>query len=377
MTSQASSGPVEQITVDLGQRSYDILIGPGLIDSAGAQISSRLTTPRAFIITDTNVAPLLGGRLAASLESAGIAHETIVLPAGEATKSFGPFEDLLNELLQRGVERATTLVALGGGVIGDITGFAAATLLRGINYVQVPTTLLAQVDSSVGGKTAINAGPGKNLVGSFYQPRLVLADTETLDTLPKRELLAGYAETVKYGLLGDAEFFAWLEANGAALLSGDHQVRVEAVAKSCRMKAAIVAEDEQERGNRALLNLGHTFAHALEAETGFGEKLLHGEAVAIGMVLAFELSARLNLCSPDDVARVRQHLQSVGLSVAPPAHPKGQWDIERLITLIGADKKVAQGRPVFVLARAIGDAFIARDIDLGDVEAVLGQAIAA
>jgi 3-dehydroquinate synthase len=377
MTSQASSGPVEQITVDLGQRSYDILIGPGLIDSAGAQISSRLTTPRAFIITDTNVAPLLGGRLAASLESAGIAHETIVLPAGEATKSFGPFEDLLNELLQRGVERATTLVALGGGVIGDITGFAAATLLRGINYVQVPTTLLAQVDSSVGGKTAINAGPGKNLVGSFYQPRLVLADTETLDTLPKRELLAGYAETVKYGLLGDAEFFAWLEANGAALLSGDHQARVEAVAKSCRMKAAIVAEDEQERGNRALLNLGHTFAHALEAETGFGEKLLHGEAVAIGMVLAFELSARLNLCSPDDVARVRQHLQSVGLSVAPPAHPKGQWDIERLITLIGADKKVAQGRPVFVLARAIGDAFIARDIDLGDVEAVLGQAIAA
>lgn len=377
MTSQATSGPVEQITVDLGQRSYDILIGPGLIDSAGAQISSRLTTPRAFIITDTNVAPLLGGRLAASLESAGIAHETIVLPAGEATKSFGPFENLLTELLQRGVERATTLVALGGGVIGDITGFAAATLLRGINYVQVPTTLLAQVDSSVGGKTAINAGPGKNLVGSFYQPRLVLADTETLDTLPKRELLSGYAETVKYGLLGDAEFFAWLEANGAALLSGDHRARAQAVAKSCRMKAAIVAEDEQERGNRALLNLGHTFAHALEAETGFGEKLLHGEAVAIGMVLAFELSARLNLCAPEDVARVRQHLQSVGLSVAPPAHPKGQWDIKRLITLIGADKKVAQGRPVFVLARAIGDAFIARDIDLGDVEAVLEQAIAA
>lgn len=377
MNSHDTHGPVEQITVDLGQRSYDILIGPGLVDSAGAQISSRLKTPRAFIITDSNVAPLLGDRLAASLERAAIAHDTIVLPAGEPTKSFGPFENLLNELLQRGVERATTLIALGGGVIGDITGFAASTLLRGINYVQAPTTLLAQVDSSVGGKTAINARQGKNLIGNFYQPRLVLADTATLDTLPKRELLAGYAETVKYGLLGDAEFFAWLEANGAALLSGDHQARIRAVAKSCRMKAAIVAEDEQERAGRALLNLGHTFAHALEAETGFGEKLLHGEAVAIGMVLAFELSTRLNLCSPDDTARVRRHLQSVGLSVALPDHPKGQWDIKRLIALIGADKKVDQGRPVFILARAIGDAFIARDVDLGDVVAVLEHAVAA
>lgn len=377
MTSNADNRPTEKISVDLGPRSYDILIGPGLVDSAGAEIAARVTTPRAFIITDANVAPLLGDRLAASLDSAGIDNETIVLPAGEATKSFGPFENLVNDLLHRGVERATTLVALGGGVVGDITGFAASTLLRGINYVQVPTTLLAQVDSSVGGKTAINAGPGKNLVGSFYQPRLVLADTATLDTLPKRELLAGYAEVAKYGLLGDAEFFAWLEANGTALLSGDHQARIHAVAKSCRMKAAIVAEDEHERGQRALLNLGHTFAHALEAETGFGEKLLHGEAVAIGMVLAFELSARLDLCAADDVARVRAHLQTVGLSVAPPPHPKGAWDVQRLISLIGADKKVAQGRPVFVLARAIGDAFIARDVDLGDVEAMLGQTVAA
>jgi 3-dehydroquinate synthase len=377
MTSNADNRPTEQISVDLDQRSYDILIGPGLIDGAGAEIAARITTPRAFIITDTNVATLLGARLAASLDSAGIDNETIVLPAGEATKSFGPFEGLVNDLLQQGVERTTTLVALGGGVIGDITGFAAATMLRGINYVQVPTTLLAQVDSSVGGKTAINAGPGKNLVGSFYQPRLVLADTETLDTLPKRELLAGYAEVAKYGLLGDAEFFAWLEANGAALLSGDHQARIHAVAKSCRMKAAIVAEDEHERGQRALLNLGHTFAHALEAETGFGEKLLHGEAVAIGMVLAFELSARLDLCTADEVARVRAHLQSVGLSIAPPPHPQGSWDVQRLISLIGADKKVAQGRPVFILARAIGDAFIARDVDLGDVEAMLRLTVAA
>ncbi len=377
MTSHAESRPVEPITVDLGQRSYDILIGPGLVDEAGAQISSRFSTPRAFIITDDNVAPLFGDRLAAGLDSAAIDHETIVLPPGEATKSFGPFENLLSELLQRGVERATTLVALGGGVIGDITGFAASVLLRGINYVQVPTTLLAQVDSSVGGKTAINADAGKNLIGSFYQPRLVLADTDTLDTLPQRELLAGYAEVVKYGLLGDAEFFAWLEANGAALLSGDKRARIHAVAKSCRMKAAIVAEDEQERGRRTLLNLGHTFAHALEAETGFDDSLLHGEAVAIGMVLAFDLSARLNLCSPDDTMRVRRHLKSVGLSVEPPDHPTGQWDIQRLISLIGADKKVAQGQPVFVLARAIGDAFIARDIDLGDVEAILGKAVAA
>ncbi len=377
MTSHADSGPVEQITVDLGQRSYDILIGPGLIDSAGAQISSRLDTPRAFIITDANVAPLLGDRLAASLEAAGIDHEMIVLPPGEATKSFGPFENLLDELLQRGIERATTLVALGGGVIGDITGFAASTLLRGINYVQVPTTLLAQVDSSVGGKTAINARHGKNLIGSFYQPRLVVADTQTLDTLPRRELLAGYAEVVKYGLLGDAEFFAWLEANGAALLSGDDQARIYAVAKSCRMKAAIVAEDEQERGRRTLLNLGHTFAHALEAETGFGELMLHGEAVAIGMALAFDLSARLNLCTPDEAARVRRHLEAAGLSTEPPGHPEGQWDIQRLISLIGTDKKVSQGRPVFVLARAIGEAFVARDVDLGDVEAILGRAVAA
>jgi 3-dehydroquinate synthase len=377
MTSQSKSVPVEQITLDLGQRSYDILIGPGLVDAAGAQIAARFNTPRAFIITDANVAPLLGERVAASLDAAGIVHETLVLPPGEATKSFDRFESLVDELLQRGVERATTLVALGGGVIGDITGFAASTLLRGINYVQIPTTLLAQVDSSVGGKTAINARHGKNLVGAFYQPRLVVADTDTLDSLPKRELLAGYAEVVKYGLLGDAEFFAWLEANGAAVLSGDDSARIHAVATSCRMKAAIVAEDEREQGRRTLLNLGHTFAHALEAETGFGDRLLHGEAVAIGMALAFDLSAHLRFCRPEDAERVRRHLQAVGLRTQPPEHPVGQWDIQRLISLIGVDKKVSQGRPVFVLVRAIGDAFVARDVDLGDVEAVLGQAIAA
>ena len=377
MTSLPETVPVEQLTVDLGQRSYDILIGAGLIDAAGAQISSRLDTPRAIIVTDTNVAPLWGDRLAASLDAVGTAHDTIVLPAGETTKSFRPFERLIDDLLQHGIERATTLIALGGGVIGDITGFAASTLLRGINYVQVPTTLLAQVDSSVGGKTAINARHGKNLIGSFYQPRLVLADTATLNTLPRREMLAGYAEVVKYGLLGDVEFFAWLESNAAALLAGDDRARIHAVATSCRMKAAIVAEDEREQGSRALLNLGHTFAHALEAETGFGELLLHGEAVAIGMALAFDLSAHLKFCSPDDVVRVRAHLRAVGLGTEPPGHPNGQWEVARLIALIGVDKKVAQGRPVFVLARAIGDAFVARDVDLSDVEAILGQALAA
>ncbi len=249
--------------------------------------------------------------------------------------------------------------------------------MRGIDFVQVPTTLLAQVDSSVGGKTGINARQGKNLIGSFHQPRLVIADTAALDTLPRRELLAGYAEVVKYGLLGDADFFAWLEANGAALLSGDDRGRIHAVATSCRMKAAIVAEDEREQGRRALLNLGHTFGHALEAETGFGELLLHGEAVAIGMALAFDLSARLNLCTPEDAARVRRHLRAVGLPTEPPGHPTGRWDVARLLTLIGADKKVRDGRPVFVLARAIGDAFIARDVALSEVEAVLDQAVAA
>jgi len=372
-----SSGPAERITLNLGPRSYDILIGPGHIEAAGNEIAARLATPRAFVITDANVAPLYGERLAASLGAAGIAHEPPVLPAGEATKSFGQFESLLDDLLQRGIERATTLIALGGGVIGDITGFAAATLLRGINYVQVPTTLLAQVDSSVGGKTAINARHGKNLIGAFYQPRLVLADTESLDTLPQRELLAGYAEVVKYGLIGDAEFFAWLEANGATLLSGGDRARIHAVATSCRMKADIVAEDERERGRRTLLNLGHTFGHALEAETGFGDALLHGEAVAIGMAMAFDLSARLGLCPAADAARVRRHLQAVGLPTEPPRHPAGQWDVQRLISLIGVDKKVSQGRPVFVLARAIGDAFVARDIELGDVAAILGQAVAA
>lgn len=377
MNSPTGNKPVEQLIVDLGQRSYDILIGPDLIDTIGAQITSRFDTPRALIVSDANVAPLYGARVAASLDTAGIDHAMIVLPAGEPTKSFGHFEKLLEDLLQFGIERTTTLIALGGGVIGDITGFAASTLLRGINYVQVPTTLLAQVDSSVGGKTAINASQGKNLIGSFYQPRLVIADTNTLDTLPKRELLAGYAEVVKHGLLGDAEFFGWLETNGHSVLSGDHQARIHAVAVSCRMKSAIVAEDEQERGRRALLNLGHTFAHAFEAETGFGEKLLHGEAVALGTTLAFDLSASLDLCSTEDAGRVRQHLQSVGLSTTPPDHPNGQWDVQRLLSLIGHDKKVAQGRPVFILARGIGNAFIARDVDLTDVETVLTHAVAA
>ena len=363
--------PIENITVNLGPRSYDILIAPSIIDNVGDLIAKRLETVKAIIISDTNVAPIYMKRLSISLNAAGINNDKIILPAGESTKSFGNFESLLNKLLELGIERTTTLIALGGGVIGDITGFAASSLLRGINYVQVPTSLLAQVDSSVGGKTAINTKIGKNLIGSFYQPRLVIADTETLNTLPNRELLAGYAETVKYALLGDASFFSWLELNGTALIRGNQEVRVKAIAKSCEMKARIVAEDERESGKRALLNLGHTFAHALEAETGFNNHLLHGEAVAIGIVLAFELSSRLSFCSSIETTKVRNHLQSVGLSIAPPKHPMGEWNSERLIALMKKDKKAAQGHPAFVLVRSIGDAFIADDVDLNAVESLL------
>ena len=375
MDGKATQG--EQVRVELGARSYDILIGPDLIDRAGTLIAGCLTTPRAYIVTDANVAPLYAERVAASLTAAGIDNQTIVLPAGEATKSFARFEALLEDLLARGVERATTLVALGGGVIGDITGFAASVLLRGIPFVQIPTSLLAQVDSSVGGKTAINARHGKNLVGTFYQPRLVIADTSTLATLPPRELRAGYAEVVKHGLLGDAGFFGWLEDNGTRVLAGEADAQIHAVKVSCIMKAEIVGADETEQGKRALLNLGHTFGHALEAETGFGDALLHGEAVAAGLLLAFDLSAHLGLCPADDARRVRDHLAASGLASGMPQHPGKGWQAARLIELMGADKKVVGGKIAFVLVHRIGDAFVARDVGLDDVATVLNNAIAA
>jgi 3-dehydroquinate synthase len=357
----------ETVTVDLADRRYDIVVGEDVFARSGELMAPVLRQKRVIVITDDNVGRLHLDTLKTSLDKAGIAHDEIVLPAGEQTKDFANLEGLMNRLLDAGIERRTTLVALGGGVIGDLAGFAAAIALRGIGFVQIPTTLLAQVDSSVGGKTAINTRHGKNLIGAFYQPRLVIADTTILDTLPDRELLAGYAEVVKYGLLGDAEFFLWLEGHGAAVRDGDPDARRHAVVESCRAKAAIVAADEREEGKRALLNLGHTFGHALEAETGMSDTLLHGEGVAIGMSLAFDLSVQLGHCNADDADLVRRHLAAIGLPTTP-AHALGNvWSAETLIAHMGKDKKVVDGTMTFILARAIGDAFISQDVTHDDL----------
>jgi len=363
------------VPVALGERSYDIVVGAGLLGEAGAYLKPLLRLPRVAVVCDATVAPLHLATVQASLDAAAIRHDAVTVPAGEASKSWDGLSALLNDLLDLGIERGTTLVALGGGVVGDLTGLAASLALRGVDFVQIPTTLLAQVDSSVGGKTGINTRHGKNLVGTFHQPRLVLADTAVLDTLPRRELLAGYAEVVKYGLLGDAAFFAWLERHGAAVIAGDEAARAHAVAESCRAKAAIVAADEREAGQRALLNLGHTFGHALEAETGYGAALLHGEAVAIGMCLAFALSAQLGLCPEADVARTRRHLAGVGLPTDLP-HGAGDWTSARLLDHMRHDKKVRDGRLTFVLARGIGDAFVSRDVPAPAVADLLDGAIA-
>src|SRR5690349_1798848 len=307
------SGKSERLRVELGDRSHDILVGPGLIARSGAEILPLMRRRQAVIVTDKIVAGHHLSPLCASFDEHGIAHREIVLPPGEATKDLAHFGRLVDDILGCGIERGTMLVALGGGVVGDITGFAAATLLRGIDFVQVPTTLLAQVDSSVGGKTAINTAAGKNLLGAFYQPRLVLADTSSLATLPRREVRAGYAEVAKYGLIRDAAFFEWLETAGGAVCDLEPAPLTRAVVVSCRMKAEIVAADEREAGDRALLNFGHTFGHALEAETGFGDRLLHGEAVGLGMVLAFDFAVRTGIASGQDAHRVRRHLAGAGL----------------------------------------------------------------
>ncbi len=372
-----SADKVETLRVELGERGYDILVGADLIARAGQHMKPVLPRPRVVVITDETVAKLHLTALTASLDEAGIAHGKIVLPAGEATKDFAHLERLIEELLAQRVERSTMLVALGGGVIGDIAGFAASIVLRGLDFVQIPTTLLAQVDSAVGGKTAINTKRGKNLVGAFHQPRLVLADTGALSTLPKRELLAGYAEVVKYGLIDDAPFFAWLEENGPALIAGDATLRRHAVARSCAAKARIVAMDERETGPRALLNLGHTFGHALEAEAGYGGSVLHGEAVAAGMVMAFDLSVRLGLCPAEDAARVRRHLASVGLPTGAQILGPAGWNADRLIGHMRQDKKVKDGRVTFILARGIGKSFIAHDVELDEVRRMLDAAAAA
>jgi len=369
------------IRVDLAGRGYDIAVGPGLLDQAGALCRPLLAAPRVTIVSDETVAPLYGDRLAASFAKAGVKTAAVTVPAGESSKEFGAFGRLMNALLDGKPDRKTTLVALGGGVVGDLTGFAAAVLLRGVDFIQVPTTLLAQVDSSVGGKTGINTRHGKNLVGAFYQPRLVLADTDVLDTLPKRELLAGYAEVAKYGLIDDPDFFSWCEANGAGVLGGDAAKRTYAIEQSCLAKARIVAADERETTDlRALLNLGHTFGHALEAETGFGSDLLHGEAVGTGMAMAFDLSARLGLCPAADAERVRRHLGSVGLPMrlrAIGGDNRRTWDAGRLIDHMRGDKKAADGKLTFILARGIGRTFVSRDVDEKVLHGLLDDAVAA
>lgn len=377
----AHAAKADTVPVSLGDRSYDVRIGSGLLQAAAGHIQPLLKRPFVLIVTDATVAALHLEPLTRALNDADIKTLPIVLPAGEATKSFAHLEDLLSQLIDAGVERTDMIVALGGGVIGDLAGFAAAILRRGVDFIQIPTTLLAQVDSSVGGKTAIDMAQGKNLVGAFHQPRLVLADIDVLATLDKRELRAGYAEVVKYGLIDDPEFFAWLETNGAQLLDGDTDTRIQAVRRSIAAKARVVAADEREGGQRALLNLGHTFGHALETAAGYSGDLLHGEAVAAGMGIAFDVSVHLGFCPADDAERAKAHLRASGL-------PAGITDLEKsnrlkvpdaddLIRLMGQDKKVSGGKITFILARGIGQSFIASDIDMEKVAQVLSNKEAA
>ena len=373
MTLGAETG-TERLRVALGERAYDIVVGPGLIAAAGDEILPLMRRRHAVIVTDENVARHWLAPLRDSLAAAGITQHTVVLPAGEETKDLAHFGRLADDILGCGIERGSMLVALGGGVVGDLTGFAAATLLRGIDFVQIPTTLLAQVDSSVGGKTGLNTRAGKNLIGAFYQPRLVLADTAVLASLPRRELLAGYAETVKYGLIRDAEFFAWCERQGNALCALEPEPLRHAVVTSCAMKAAVVAADEREEGDRALLNFGHTFGHALEAETGFSSRLLHGEAVALGMMLAFDFAARLGRGAASEGERVRRHFAATGLPTRLADVGLANVPAERLLAHMSKDKKVRDGKLTLILPRQIGDAFVMKDAPLGELRAFLSAA---
>ena len=367
---------IERIDVALGERSYRILVGEGLLGQAGRLIKPLLKEPRAFIVTDERVADLHLLTLVRALESEGIAARPVIMPPGEGSKDFAHLQRLTEALLDERVERGSLLLALGGGVIGDLAGFAASILLRGIGFVQLPTTLLAQVDSAVGGKTGINTRHGKNLLGSFHQPRLVAADIDVLSTLPRRDFLAGYAEVLKYSLVNDPAFFTWLDDHAGAIRDGDRAARRRAVATSCAAKAAIVSRDERESGERALLNLGHTFAHALETEIGFGDQIRHGEAVAMGMGLAFELSVQLGLCPTEDADRLRRHLAMVGLPTGFDSFPERVWDPERLIEHMRRDKKVAGGGIAFVLVRGIGQAFVHRAVEIEEVRKLLAEAVA-
>jgi 3-dehydroquinate synthase len=371
----AKKPKTEIVKVRLGKRSYDIVIGERLIAEAGKRIAKLKPGVAVAIVTDGNVAHHHLAALEQSLEAAKLRHRSVMLAPGEGTKNFGELQKVAEAILEARIERGDLVVALGGGVIGDLAGFAASVVRRGVGFVQIPTTLLAQVDSSVGGKTGINAPQGKNLIGAFHQPELVLADLSVLDTLPAREFRAGYAEVAKYGLINDAKFFEWLEKNWREVFAGG-AARKKAVATSCKAKAAIVARDERETGERALLNLGHTFGHALEAATGYSNRLLHGEGVALGMVLAFKLSAKLKLCKPAEVTRVVRHLDNAGLPVRLSQIPGALPGPESLLSLMMQDKKVSRGKLVFILARGIGKAFIAKNVDEQTVLALLTEALA-
>jgi 3-dehydroquinate synthase len=364
----------QRLRVELGERSYDILVGSGLLAAAGEEIRPLMRRRQAVVVSDDNVARHYLAPLRDGLGAAGIVHHAVLLRPGEETKSLDHFGRLAEEILGLGIERGTMLVALGGGVVGDVAGFAAATLLRGIDFVQIPTTLLAQVDSSVGGKTGLDTKAGKNLIGAFYQPRLVIADTATLATLPPRELRAGYAEIVKYGLIRDAAFFARLEKEGGRVLALAPAALDHAILTSCAMKARIVAADERESGERALLNFGHTFAHALETETGFSGRLLHGEAVALGMALAFDFALRLGLVPAADVERVRGHLCAAGLPVTLATAGLAGVGAGRLLGHMAHDKKVSEGRLTLILPRAIGDAFVMKDAPIDKLREFLEEA---
>ena len=364
---------MKTVDVNLGERAYQIHIGSGLIANATGFIAPLLKRQRVAIVTDEKVASLHLNTLVEGLEGAGISTASLTLPAGESTKSWPHFERTVEWLLSEKIERRDIVIALGGGVIGDLVGFAAAVLRRGIRFVQMPTSLLAQVDSSVGGKTGINAPHGKNLIGAFHQPSMVLADIDVLDTLTPRDFLAGYGEVVKYGLLGNEAFFEWLEEHGPALANGDKEARAEAVRISCQMKADIVEHDETEQGDRALLNLGHTFCHALEAATGYSDRLLHGEGVAIGCALAFDLSARMGLCAQEAPSRVAQHLSAMGMKSQLSDIDGALPSAETLVDLMAQDKKVVDGQLRFILARGIGQAFVTSDVDRADVVNLLND----
>jgi 3-dehydroquinate synthase len=360
-----------EVTVDLAERGYAILIGPGLLGEAGRLIATHAPARRAAVISDETVWRLHGKTLERSLAAADLPASVVAVHPGEASKSFAETERVCGAVLRAGIERGDLVIAFGGGVVGDLAGFVAGIVRRGVRCVQIPTTLLAQVDSSVGGKTGINTAEGKNLIGLFHQPSLVIADVDLLDTLDARQLRAGYAEIAKYGLIGDAPFFEWLEGHVDGILGGAAEPRVEAVRRSCAAKAAIVAADEREQASRALLNLGHTFGHALEAATGYSDRLIHGEGVAIGMCLAFALSAELGLCSAEEAARVAAHLARAGLPTHISDIPGTLPDADGLIALMAQDKKVSAGRPTFILVRGIGQAFVSREVSVDRLKTFL------